>query len=136
MSTTDETTPAELSPEDMAAQIAEQEKIPEMTPEEKLVARRTATLADMIVSFRQEIEGIDMNLERLAIHKMFWQRRLVETKDKDGESYKKAEESLMNISKQVADLKLAKRETENFIVFLDEAMQGKVTINYGEEVKA
>ena len=121
----------QVAPEELVTEIAKEEAIPEMTPEEKLAFRRSSMLADMMVSFRQDLESIDMNMERLAVNKKFWQRRIVETKDKDKESYEKAEASLMNITKQEDELKLATKETTHFMSFLDEVMKGEVAIEYG-----
>ena len=111
---------------------------PELTPEEKIKLRRTSLFADMMMSFRQDLDGIDMNMERLTVNKRFWQRRYAQEKQ-GSESYKKAEECLMQIEKQGADLLLSKRETANFIVYLDEVMKGEVVIYFnfsGEEPKA
>lgn len=105
---------------------------PELTPEEKLNLRRTSMFADMMVSFRQEVEGIEMNMERLTVHKRFWQRRHSETLG-DMSANKKVEDQLMGIEKQFADLRHALKETKNFMSFLDEVMSGKLTIDFSNE---
>lgn len=103
---------------------------PELTPEEKIAQRRTAMYADMIVSFRQDIEGIEMSLERIAVNEAFWRRRFAQTTSEKGDHFKKAEESLRKLAEQAKESKLLLIETQNFIAFMDEVMKGEVKIDF------
>lgn len=108
---------------------------PELTEAEKTTLRRNSMFADMMVSFRQDVEGIGMNMERLMVNKRFWQYRFSQVKGKNSDVFKKAEESLMAIEKQFAENRLALQETKKFMEFLDGVMRGETVIDFEDVVE-
>lgn len=103
---------------------------PKLTPEEIVAKRRTAYLADMIVGFKQEIEMLDMNLERSMIYVQFWTRMAGSATT--SKETKLAQKRLMDLAAQRAGLAADKENSEAMLAFLDEAMSGKVEINYND----